>query len=891
MIKAVLRSLFLFLSLSVVQVSAQEHLFTTIGGVDEPVINAGTPGAEDIQGGFEGGTVVKINGTYHMFPTERAGEKGMPAYHDRVKTRIGHWTSKDARRWTRQSTILESSGVYALVHEDNPMNDRRSAIWSYMPIFSEKNNRWYGYYLAYTTDKEIEPNHSFGRIWRCESEKEGMEGISGPYRDKGIIIEPGLDSQLWEGRQGVASFFPYEVENGWKAFISGAYPYDTRADYPLKGGEKNKIWAVGLAQSQTLEGPWTRMSEDINPITSIHPQFVENPIVSRLPNGAYIAIFDGGPDYLGLPNMIGYSLSIDGVKWSEACYIPFDTKVKKWWTVMRTPLCLIPEGEDIYTVVFTAWDDSRFHPIGMVKLKLDRKVLDEVTSKLSPAIPFVSEVGAHAMPSEIVPIKNVPFDIPQLKRPTFADFSINIKEKGATAETPITMIVNQAIEEVSNKGGGTVIIPTGKWKSNRIVLKSNVNLHLEKGAEVEFGGRAEDYLPAVFTRHEGIEVMSAGAFIYANGENNIAVTGKGKILGPQMDAEIRKRPNGKSVVENDIPVSLPIEQRLYDGMEGRTFYRPKTISPINCTNVFIEGVTIERSTLWNVVPIYCENVIIRGVTVNSTNVPSGDGIDIESCKNVLIEYCTLNCGDDCFTLKAGRAEDGLRVGKPTENIVIRYSLSQHGHGGITWGSETAGVIKNVYVHDCVFDGTRAGLRFKTRRNRAGGADRVFCERLRMINIGNAFTWDLLGSAQYMGELAARTPTRKPNRLTPDVKNIHVKDFIVESANWIVAANGIPEIPFNNVLIENGQIKTKQLIRSLNDTKGFTLRNLFIESEENKIKILDGRQILFDNVKFKVPQGEVIVEVEGKNSKGIVFKNQSQEIIYKAKTPLRIPVSE
>ena len=117
---------------------------------------------------------------------------------------------------------------------------------------------------------------------------------------------------------------------------------------------------------------------------------------------------------------------------------------------------------------------------------------------------------------------------------------------------------------------------------------------------------------------------------------------------------------------------MPIEQRIYDGMEGRTFYRPKTISPINCTNVLIEGITMERSTLWNVVPIYCENVIIRGITVNSTKVPSGDGIDIESCKNVLIEYCTLNCGDDCFTLKAGRAEDGLRVGKPTENVVIRY---------------------------------------------------------------------------------------------------------------------------------------------------------------------------------------------------------------------------
>lgn len=186
------------------------------------------------------------------------------------------------------------------------------------------------------------------------------------------------------------------------------------------------------------------------------------------------------------------------------------------------------------------------------------------------------------------------------------------------------------------------------------MLKSNVNLHLEDEAEIEFPGTVESYLPAVFTRHEGIEIMGAGAFIYANGENNIAVTGKGIIYGPAMNAEIRQLPNGNTVVENDISSTTPVAQRIFDGMNGRGFYRPKTISPINCTNVLVEGITMERSAFWNICPIYCENVIIRGITVNSIGVPSGDGIDIESCKNVLIEYSTLNCGDDCFTLKAGR---------------------------------------------------------------------------------------------------------------------------------------------------------------------------------------------------------------------------------------------
>lgn len=178
------------------------------------------------------------------------------------------------------------------------------------------------------------------------------------------------------------------------------------------------------------------------------------------------------------------------------------------------------------------------------------------------------QVGAKATPDKIAPIDGAPFEIPQLKRPTFPDFTINIKDKGAKTDTPITSIVNQTIEDVSQKGGGTVIIPKGKWKSGRIVLKSNINLHLAEGAEIEFPGNAESYLPAVFTRHEGVEIMGPGSFIYANGEDNIAITGKGIIYGPSLDAEIRQRPNGNTVVEKDILNNAPIEKEyLMEWME------------------------------------------------------------------------------------------------------------------------------------------------------------------------------------------------------------------------------------------------------------------------------------------------------------------------------------
>jgi len=356
--------------------SAGKAVFEVIGGPNKPVLDEGMEGTEDIQGGFEGGVCVKISGVYHMFPTERAGEVGKDYTYDRVKTRIGHWTSKDAINWKRVSTIYQASGTYSITHDDNPLNDRRGAIWSYMPVFNEKANKWYGYYLTYTVDKEIAPNHSFGRIWRTESETPGIEGIGGPYKEGVIIMEPGLDTQLWEGRQGVDSFFPYQTGNNeWLAFYGGAYPYQSFKDYPDKPG---KGWFVGLAKSASMEGPWTRMDTTINPVKTIHPWFIENPIVYKLSADCYITIFDGGPEGWGhhLPNMIGYSLSRDGYNWSEATYIPIETKVRKWWDIMRTPMCLIDEGNDVFTIVYAAIDlKKRFHPMGKVQLKLNRTAL------------------------------------------------------------------------------------------------------------------------------------------------------------------------------------------------------------------------------------------------------------------------------------------------------------------------------------------------------------------------------------------------------------------------------------------------------------------------------------------------------------------------------------
>ena len=485
-------------------------------------------------------------------------------------------------------------------------------------------------------------------------------------------------------------------------------------------------------------------------------------------------------------------------------------------------------------------------------------------------VPTKDQVGAANLPENIAPIV-APFKMPQLKKPTFPALTMSIVKKGAQQDVITTKAIQATIDEVNSRGGGTVIIPPGIWRTGRISLKSNVNLQVSEGAELHFSGEVEDYRPAVFTRNEGIEVMSLGACIYANGQENIAVTGKGKLIGPAPGSVRKQVMRGVGVIENFVPVNKPVSERVYEGYNGGFIFLPMFISPINCKNVYIEGITLEKTAFWNIVPIYCDGVIIRGVTVNSVGIPRGDGIDVESSKNVLIEYCTLSSGDDCFTIKAGRGEDGLRVNKSTENVVVRYCLARQGHGGITCGSETAGMIRNLYVHDCVFDETGVGIRFKTRRPRGGGGENLYYERIRMNLNNSAFHWDMLGSANYVAGLATRLPAREINALTPRYRNIVARDIIVEKATYFVRINGIPESPLSNLLIENSTINCENLFTA-HDAKDITIRNTTIQSQDSLITLIDSRRINFENVRFNVPGNEIFTKISGDLSDSILFKN-------------------
>lgn len=294
---------------------------------DTPILTVHSGGAEGNKYGFEGGRVLKIDGTYHLFTSEMVGD---PHW---VKMKLAHWSSSDRLHWERISTLLESSG-------DFTGKDPRAALWSPLPVYDPKQGRWNLFYVAYQaapdTSQQWLTNHE-GRIWRAVSKTPGIDGVGGPYVDAGIILQRGSDSDPWEGLQGTDSFFPYQVGDRWYAFYGSAHT----EHLPLS------LWQVGLASAPDIAGPWKRCTE-LNPLT-VEARFIENPVVTRLADGTYAAVYD-----TDAPDSIGYTLSRDGVHWSAGQHLVVQRGSGVWASEVRTPLGLVPEGHDLFTLIYTA---------------------------------------------------------------------------------------------------------------------------------------------------------------------------------------------------------------------------------------------------------------------------------------------------------------------------------------------------------------------------------------------------------------------------------------------------------------------------------------------------------------------------------------------------------
>ncbi|MGD0519779.1 MAG: hypothetical protein ABSA48_00865 [Terracidiphilus sp.] len=296
-----------------------------------PVLTVKSPGAEENKYGFEGGNVVKLQGTYHLVTTEMTGD---PFW---VKTKLAHWSSNDRIHWKRVSTLYESSGEHA-------GKDPRAALWGPMFIYDEQSQEWNLVYVAYrsapNTATEFRTDYE-GVIWRAVSKVKGPAGIDGPYTDAGVLLRPDKDSQPWEGLLGTDSFFAYQAGDRWLGFYGSA---NTEVTIPAL-----QHTLFGLAEAPRLAGPWKR-SAGTNPV-NVEKQFAENPIVSRLEDGSYLAVFDNN-----YPNAIGYTWSADGLHWMPGRSLVVQTKGKGFWADdVRTPLGLVAEGNGLFTLFYTGY--------------------------------------------------------------------------------------------------------------------------------------------------------------------------------------------------------------------------------------------------------------------------------------------------------------------------------------------------------------------------------------------------------------------------------------------------------------------------------------------------------------------------------------------------------
>lgn len=471
---------------------------------------------------------------------------------------------------------------------------------------------------------------------------------------------------------------------------------------------------------------------------------------------------------------------------------------------------------------------------------------------------FVEQNKQNKCLDELIAPISAPFSMSDLQRPVFPDRVVDIREHGAVADgkTQNTQAFAQAIEFCSRAGGGRVLVPAGCWFTGPIHLKSNIELHLAEGAEVVFSDRFEDYLPVVLVRVGGIELYNYSPLIYARDCENIAVTGAGKLNGNARawwDAMTRRETRKFYDMG---AAGVPLEERIF-GTE-KDAIRPSFISFINCRNVLMEGFTVGSGPNWTIHPIYCENVVIRRVNV-ITEGPNNDGIDVDSCRNVLVEHCRFDTGDDCVVLKSGYNEDGWRVGRPTENVVMRHCTGKRGHGGLVIGSEMSGDVRNVYMHDCRFEGTDRAIRVKSKRGRGGVVENVWASDIKVRDMRyEAIIFNMVYGADTRQAMTEKAPV---------FRNFDIRNVTCEGASTAILMRALEDSPVENIKLENITIKSKRGV-VCNNVRNIVFDNVQVIPEEGSLySLTNGSDVTIRGA--VAPDGtDVFLEVAGRSSSNI-----------------------
>jgi polygalacturonase len=419
------------------------------------------------------------------------------------------------------------------------------------------------------------------------------------------------------------------------------------------------------------------------------------------------------------------------------------------------------------------------------------------------------------------PWSEVPSILARIKPPSFPARDFNILQFGAKAETDSSDAISKAIAACSAAGGGRVVIPAGQFLTGPIRLKSRVNLYLSEGAVLKFVTDPRRYLPVVFTRWEGTELMNYSPFIYAFEEQTLAITGPGTLDGQADDMHWWNWRTSAATARQRLmdlgSKGTPVSERVFG--EGSNL-RPNFIQPYRCQNILIEGITIRNSPMWEIHPVLSSNITVRGVTIMSLG-PNNDGCNPESCRDVLIEQCSFTTGDDCIALKSGRNDDGRRVGVPVENVIVRNCTMKDGHGGVTIGSEISGGARNIFAERCTMDSPRLdrALRIKTNSVRGGVVERVF---MRDVTVGQVA--DAVVTIDFTYEEGDR------GTHPPVVRNVGVRNVTSRKSNYSLLLRGYPHAPISDVRLTDCVFDNVAKPDVLENVKDVVLNNVKVNGK-------------------------------------------------------------
>jgi hypothetical protein len=391
--------------------------------------------------------------------------------------------------------------------------------------------------------------------------------------------------------------------------------------------------------------------------------------------------------------------------------------------------------------------------------------------------------------------------------------TLDVTRFGAVADgrTLCTAAIQRAIDECAGAGGGTVVIPPGRYLSGTINLRSHVNLQILSGATLVASQRFDDF-PAMPGRHEGIERTVHGALLVGVDLVDVTIGGTGTLDGQGQpwwlaaDITMKMRADLKLPREAESPPGAPLK-----------WPRPRMVNFIRCRGVVVEGLTVKDSPSWNLHFVYCEDVAVTRVTLLGKDARGTDGVVVDSSKRVRISSCVLGSGADCVSIKSGYNEEGRRIGLPSEDIVVTacnmfYSYSS----GVAIGSETSGGIHDVLVSDCVMRNCRTGVSVRSPRGRGGVVERIRVTGVTMDQISEMAikVSNYYDSVRMEGRLGwriqlgrrnleiARSRTAAVDATTPLFRDFSFSGLSLGQVPAVALIEGLPERFIRGVRIED-----------------------------------------------------------------------------------------